>query len=66
LEYGCELKIVTEEYTSMCCSNCGMLSDNYKKRMKTCPYCKLSINRDVNGSRNILIKNSLGNYKCRS
>ena len=56
-EHGCEVKIVTEEYTSKCCSRCGMLSNNYTKRVKSCKYCNLTIDRDLNGSRNILIKN---------
>lgn len=65
-EYGCELKIVTEEYTSQCCSRCGILSDKYTNRLKTCLSCNLSIDRDLNGSRNILIKNSSGNFNIRS
>jgi transposase len=56
-EYGCEVKIVTEEYTSKCCSRCGILSNNYCNRVKTCKNCNLTIDRDINGSRNILIKN---------
>jgi putative transposase len=56
-EYGCKIKIVEEDYTSMCCGNCGKLSKNYVDRMKECPYCKIKINRDVNGAFNILIKN---------
>lgn len=62
-EYGCKLKIVTEEYTSKCCSRCGFLSDIYFQRLKTCSNCNLKIDRDINGSRNILIKNWKGNYK---
>jgi putative transposase len=62
-EYGCELKIVTEEYTSKCCGRCGFLSNNYSKRLKKCSNCNLEIDRDINGSRNILIKNWSGNYK---
>ena len=62
-EYGCDIKIVTEEYTSKCCSKCGHLSDKYINRIKICSYCNLKINRDINGSRNILIKNWMGNYK---
>jgi len=61
-EYGCEVKIVTEEYTSKCC-RCGILSDNYTNRIKSCSNCNLKIDRDINGSRNILIKNWCGNYK---
>ena len=62
-EYGCKIKIVTEEYTSQCCSNCGILSNNYNYRLKICPNCDLKIDRDINGSRNILIKNWKDNYK---
>lgn len=65
-EYGCELQIVTEEYTSQCCSHCGILSNKYTNRVKTCLSCNLTIDRDLNGSRNILIKNSLGNFDIRS
>ena len=62
-EYGCDVKIVTEEYTSKCCSKCGYLSNRYSNRIKKCPYCNLEINRDINGSRNILIKNHQECYK---
>ena len=62
-EYGCNVKIVTEEYTTKCCSRCGYLSDVYINRIKKCSNCNLEINRDINGSRNILIKNWNGNYK---
>jgi putative transposase len=59
-EYGCEVKEVTEEYTSMTCTKCGTISNDYcteNKRQKICQNCKFTINRDVNGSRNILLKN---------
>ena len=56
-EYGSKVEIVTEEYTSQCCGHCGMLSDEYIKRVKICPICKSKINRDINGARNILLKN---------
>lgn len=65
-EYGCELKIVTEEFTSQCCSQCGILSNSYTKRLKRCISCNLTIDRDLNGSRNILLKNSSGNFNIRS
>ena len=63
LNFGCDIKIVSEEYTSKCCTKCGYLSNKYSNRMKQCPYCNLVINRDINGSRNILIKNHQGCYK---
>jgi putative transposase len=62
-EYGCSVKIVTEEFTSKCCSNCGILSDKYNYRLKICENCNLKIDRDLNGSRNILIKNWRDNYR---
>ena len=56
-EYGSQIYIVTEEYTSQSCGICGKLSKNYKNRIKKCSFCKTKIDRDINGSRNILIKN---------
>lgn len=56
-EYGSELIEVTEEYTSKTCTNCGIQSQNYsKERVKSCE-CGYKIDRDINGSRNIMIKN---------
>lgn len=58
VEKGCQLFVVTEEYTSQCCGVCGKCSKNYSSsRVKTCNHCKSKIDRDINGSRNILIKN---------
>ena len=49
---------VTEEYTSKTCTKCGWISEKYdKKRVKECENCKQKIDRDINGARNILIKN---------
>lgn len=56
-EYGCNFVNVTEEYTSKCCGTCEKLSKIYNNRVKKCPYCKTKIHRDINGSRNILLKN---------
>lgn len=56
-EYGCQIDVVNESYTSMCCTKCGYLSKNYIKRTKKCTYCGFEINRDINGARNILMKN---------
>ena len=55
-EYDCLIQEVTEEYTSKACTKCGHLSDKYEGRTKICTKCNLKINRDVNGSRNILLK----------
>ena len=56
-EYGCQCIVVTEEYTSQLCTVCGNLDKQYNNRIKKCTHCKSTINRDVNGSRNILLKN---------
>lgn len=57
-EYQCKVHEVTEEYTSMCCGNCGYLSTAYdKNRVKSCKNCSHKINRDINGARNILLLN---------
>ena len=56
-EYGSELTEVTEEYTSKTCTVCGIQSTNYSnERIKNCKCCS-KIDRDINGARNILIKN---------
>ena len=57
LEKGCHMIVVDESYTSQVCGVCGTLSKNYDGRVKACPKCKTRIDRDINGSRNILMKN---------
>ena len=55
-KYGTVVHDVDESYTSQACTNCGILSKDYnKKRIKSCT-CGTKIDRDVNGSRNILLK----------
>lgn len=56
-EYGSELIIVTEEYTSQTCTKCGVRSNSYSKDRKKQCVCTNGIDRDINGSRNIMIKN---------
>ena len=59
---GNNYKVITEEYTSKTCTGCGKMngklggSENFK-----CDKCKLNIDRDLNASRNICIKNIKGN-----
>ena len=48
---------VTEEYTSKTCGRCGFLHNKIGSRRNfVCPKCKVCINRDVNGARNVLLK----------
>lgn len=63
LEYKCQmynkkLIICDESFTSKTCTNCGELNYNLgSSEIFKCNNCKIKIDRDVNGSRNILIKN---------
>lgn len=54
---GKRINIVTEEYTSKTCGNCGHIDNHLSnKDVYFCECCKLKISRDVNGARNILLK----------
>ena len=55
-EYKTKVYDVDESYTSQMCTKCGLLGkiyDNNRQKQCTCGY---KIDRDVNGSRNILLK----------
>ena len=53
-----EIVDCSEEYTSKVCSRCFKINENLgsSKEFK-CPHCKFEVDRDENGSINILIKN---------
>jgi putative transposase len=52
-----QLYLVTEEYTSKTCTNCGNLNNKLGSLLEyNCKQCSIKINRDVNGARNIMIK----------
>jgi putative transposase len=59
------LVMVNEAYTSQTCPNCGNLSKTTEKIWQ-CNTCQLSLDRDILGSRNILMKGmlSLGVRSC--
>jgi IS605 OrfB family transposase len=65
LEYKCKLekvnyKMQNESYTSCVCSNCGWKNEKLGKSKKfECKECKINIDRDINGSRGILIKTKI-------
>ena len=58
-EYKTIVHDVKEDYTSQACTKCGILSKMYDdSRKKICinKECQYKIDRDINGSRNILTK----------
>ena len=65
LQFKCKqnnvtFKLVNESYTSKVCSNCGNKNDNLgAATVYNCDNCTTVIDRDVNGARNIYIKNLL-------
>jgi putative transposase len=54
--YNCKLYIVDENHTSKTCGNCGCLNIPKQDRSYNCKSCNVFIDRDFNGSRNILLK----------
>lgn len=55
-EYNKKFYLVNEMYTSKSCGLCGQANNVGTDRIINCKYCKGSIDRDLNGARNILIK----------
>lgn len=61
LRKQCNLVIGTEEYTSKTCTKCGYIRYRLgSSEVYNCDKCNITIDRDVNGSRNIYIKNICG------
>jgi hypothetical protein len=57
-QHNCRIAIVDESYTSKTCSACGAL--DYKlggKKVYRCSSCKMVMDRDINGAKNIFLKN---------
>ena len=56
-EYQRNLIITSEEYTSKTCGKCGTLNQTLGgSKTFNCNKCNVTIDRDMNGARNILIK----------
>lgn len=52
-----QLILTTEEYTSKTCGRCGYVKFKLKgEKIYNCNACKLKIDRDLNGARNILLR----------
>lgn len=57
--YGCNLIPINPKYTTMDCSNCGArLKAKLELHVRTyqCEHCGLTLDRDVNAARNMLIR----------
>ena len=54
--YRSKLIEVDESYTTQTCTNCGTINKVGGSKIYRCLNCGLTIERDINGSRNILIK----------
>jgi putative transposase len=52
-----KVHVMSEAYTSKTCTNCGFLNDKNSDKILTCSSCRCCIDRDIQGSRNIWIKN---------
>jgi putative transposase len=53
---GNQLFLVGEEYTTKTCGNCGQRKEVGSDKVYTCLECGYTMDRDVHGARNILIK----------
>lgn len=54
----CNVILVSESYTSKTCSRCGKLHNNLGgSKTYKCISCGMEMDRDVNGAKNILLKN---------
>ena len=60
-EAGCKVVFVDPKNTTKMCSDCGTLVDKELcERIHNCPQCGLSIDRDLNAAKNILIRATQG------
>ncbi len=58
IEYDIEIVVRPEYYTSKTCTRCGNIKHDLKNAdMYNCKYCGLKIERDINGARNIMLRN---------
>ena len=58
MDRGVSIVVVNEAYTSKTCTRCGQLNCKLGgSKLFKCPQCSLCIDRDMNGARNILLRN---------
>lgn len=57
-QHNCRVAIVDESYTSQTCSSCGARDTKLGgKKIYNCVHCKMVMDRDINGAKNIFLKN---------
>jgi len=60
-EAGCKVVFVDPKNTTQECSSCHeIVKKDLTERMHNCPFCGISINRDLNAARNILKRATVG------
>ena len=58
---GCKVVFVNPKNTTQECSNCHeIVKKDLTERMHNCPFCNLSIDRDLNAAQNILVRATAG------
>ncbi len=58
---GCQVVFVNPKDTTQKCSNChGIVKKDLTERIHNCPSCGLSIDRDLNAAKNILLRATQG------
>lgn len=61
-QWGRAVIIVNEAFTSKTCTGCGWRNDTLdRSRVFHCDQCHLHVGRDINGARNILLRNLFRN-----
>ena len=56
-KHGCSVIVCNESYTSKTCGSCGKINKRLgSSKVFYCHNCKITIDRDINGARNILLR----------
>ena len=53
---GVTLLLVGEAYTSRTCGRCGRMHEVGARKLFVCPYCGLTVDRDIAAARNVALK----------